>query len=65
MQNGRSTVERAFELAREGQCRSIGDIRRKLGSERYDAVDAHLGGAAIKKQLQVAIEAASRPAAAE
>lgn len=58
MQNGRSTVERAFELARGGQCRSIADVRRKLSSERYDAVDAHLGGPAIKKQLQTAIDVA-------
>ena len=56
---GRSTVERAFELARAGQCRSVADIRRKLSSERFEGVDAHLNGAAIKKQLQAAITAAA------
>ena len=31
-----STVERAYELARSGNCRTIDDIRRKLSAERYE-----------------------------
>jgi hypothetical protein len=46
-----STVERAYQLARSGSCRSIEDIRRKLSAERYDSVQAHLSGASIKRDL--------------
>ena len=47
----RKTVERAFELAREGSCRSVGEIRRKLKEERFDMIEAHLASGAIKRQL--------------
>jgi hypothetical protein len=65
MHDGRSTLERAFELAREGRCRSVGDIRRKLSAERHDRVEDHLSGTAIRKQLRLAIATAARTDAAE
>lgn len=46
-----STVERAYQLAREGKCRSIDDIRSTLTRERHDSVQAHLSGASIKRDL--------------
>ena len=46
-----TTVERAFELARNGSCRSMDDIRRRLKSERFDGVEGHLAGGGIKRQL--------------
>lgn len=54
------TVARALQIAREGKCRSVEDIRRRLASERHENVDAHLGGAAIRKQLRNLIQAAAR-----
>lgn len=50
-----TTVERSFELAREGQCRSIDDIRRKLKAERFDSVDSHLASGSLKRQLIAAM----------
>ena len=47
-----STVERAFSLARDGSCRTIGDIRAELKRDRYEAVDAHLSGGSIQRQLK-------------
>ena len=44
-------LERAFELARTGECGSIDDIRRRLKTERYSQVDAHLSGATLRRQL--------------
>ena len=58
MHGSLSTVERAFELAREGRCRSVADIRRKLTAERHDRVEENLRGSAIQKQLRHAIAAA-------
>lgn len=47
------TVQRAFELARGGSCRSLDDIRRRLSREDCLNVDAHLAGKAIRKQLKM------------
>lgn len=54
-----TTVERAFELAREGRCRSVDDIRRQLKAERFDSVEGHLAGGTIKRQLVQALNARS------
>ncbi|TPG40513.1 hypothetical protein EAH79_11435 [Sphingomonas koreensis] len=58
MQPLQSTIERAFELARTRQCRTIDDIRRKLTSEGYEAASQHLSGATIRRQLQAVINTA-------
>jgi hypothetical protein len=44
-------LERAFELAKSGDCGSIDDIRRQLKSEHYAQVDAHLAGSTVRRQL--------------
>ena len=46
-----TTIERALQLAREGRCRSVEDIRRKLKAEGFDMVDSHLAGGTLKRQL--------------
>lgn len=53
-----STVERAYQLARSGSCRSVEDIRRRLTAERYESVQAHLSGASIKRDLIALCKAA-------
>jgi predicted alpha/beta-fold hydrolase len=50
-------IARAFELARDGQCRNVSDIRRKLEREGYSGVDMHFRSASLKKQLAAAIKA--------
>ena len=52
----KNLIERAFELASEGNCRSVDDIRRKLTAERFGNVEAHLGGTTIRKQLKALIK---------
>ena len=46
------TVERAFELARDGRCRTLEEIRRTLAREQFGNVDAHLAGFGIRTQLK-------------
>ena len=46
-----SIIERAFELARSGDYATIDDIRKRLKSERYSQVDAHLAGISVRRQL--------------
>jgi hypothetical protein len=54
-----STVERAYQLARSGTCRSVEDIRRRLTAERYESVQAHLSGSSIKRDLIALCKAAA------
>ena len=49
--NGVGTVERAFQLAKSGECHSIDDIRRQLAREQCTNIDAHLAGSSIRRQL--------------
>lgn len=51
--NAGTTIERAFELAREGGCASVEDIRRTLSREGFSGVDAHLAGLGLRNQLKV------------
>lgn len=45
------TVERAFEIAPD--CTSIDEIRSRLKKEGRNAVDEHLQGNSIQKQLKM------------
>ena len=55
-----STLERAFELARSGECTNTADIRLRLKRERFDAVEGHLQGPAINRQLRLLCDEARR-----
>ena len=51
-------LERAFALARSGECRSLDELRAALRRENFLKIDEHLGGPTIKGQLKALIEAA-------
>jgi len=44
-------IERAFQLARSGQCRSMADIHQQLRREGFIQIQEHLSGRLIKSQL--------------
>ena len=46
-----SAVERAFELARSGQCRSVSEIIRRLPPDDREAVERHLAQPAARREL--------------
>jgi hypothetical protein len=46
-----TTIERAFELARSGACRTMPELKVRLRREQMDSVDQHLGGKLIRAQL--------------
>jgi hypothetical protein len=48
-------LERAFQLAKSGECRSVDEIRKKLGQEGYYATQ--VTGKGLKRQLQAIIAA--------
>lgn len=60
-----TTVERAFELARSGQCDNLPAIVAALKGERHESVDAHLAGPSIRKDLRRVWEAQGKVTPAE
>ena len=50
-------IERAYQLARSGECRNLEEIKRRLSREGYDSVSFHLGGKLTKEQLKGLIKA--------
>lgn len=60
-----TTIERAFELARSGQCDNLPAIVAALKGERHESVDAHLAGPSIRKDLRRVWEAQGKVAPSE
>lgn len=46
-----STIIRAFELAKSGECQSLTDIERRLSREGHEEVEDHLCGVLVRRQL--------------
>jgi hypothetical protein len=55
-----SALERAFQLAKSGECVSISDIKRQLSWEGYRA--SQINGPALYKQLRGLIRTAQAAA---
>ena len=63
-----TTLERAYELAQEGRCRTVSDIKQALSAEGFDRIQDSLYGptlsAALRKLCQANYVApAEEPAA--
>jgi hypothetical protein len=56
MDHGTSALERAFQLAKSGNCTSVADIKRRLIEEGYSV--AQVTGRELAKQLGALIRAA-------
>lgn len=50
------TVERAFEIAKAGGCSGMSDLVKMLKAERHEAVEEHLAGQSIRRDLRRAWE---------
>lgn len=51
------TIERAYELARSGICRSVEEINKRLSKEGFDSPQAHLAGRGIRRELTALMRA--------
>ena len=62
-----STVERAFQLARSGDCETLDDLRATLAREGYVDAVAQTSFPFVRKQLRDLLNgrAASKPVKAE
>lgn len=52
-----TTLERAFQLAKSGGCRSVSDIKKRLQAEGYAV--SQVEGSALRKQLMAIIKEAT------
>ena len=50
-------IERAFEIARSGDCQSVPLLGQKLFKEGFEDVSQHLNGVVLRKQLSALIKA--------
>ncbi|MFS0735721.1 hypothetical protein ABC347_01610 [Sphingomonas sp. 1P06PA] len=57
-------IERAFELAREGQLKDASAIAKVLSREGHQGAEQHLNGGAIRKQLAAILRASRTDGAA-
>ena len=67
-----TTLERAYELARSGECRTVGDIKTRLQQEGHERVQDRLYGGSLTSALRklcvahyVAPEGETAPAASD
>ena len=47
-----TTLERAYELAGSGTCRTVGDVKAKLQAEGYERVQDRLYGGSVTSALR-------------
>ena len=47
-----TTLERAYELAREGRCRTVSDIKQALSAEGFDRIQDSLYGPTLSAALR-------------
>jgi hypothetical protein len=47
-----TTLERAYELARSGECRTVGDIKTRLQHEGHERVQDRLYGGSLTSALR-------------
>jgi hypothetical protein len=60
-----STLERAYALARSGQCRDVETLKERLRADGCRAVDALLAPRSIRSHLAAICAATFKPAQAE
>ena len=47
-----TTLERAYELARSGECSSVSEVKSRLKAERFTDIAGHLYGPSVMGDLR-------------
>jgi hypothetical protein len=58
---GENPIERAFELARSGECQDMRELEQKLKREGFTNVLSHLSGPSIRRQINDLMAKAPQP----
>jgi hypothetical protein len=60
-----TTIERAYELARSGECRTLSDVKQRLSADGHDRIQEHLYGSTVSAALRKLCQANYVPKADE
>lgn len=63
--NPPSLLERAYQIARSGECAGLSDLRKQLRAEGHQQIEGHLSGLALRRELAALIDAANPAGPAE
>lgn len=47
-----TAIERAYDLAKQGACRTVSDVKQRLREEGYERIQDSLYGASITRDLR-------------
>jgi len=56
-----TTIERAYQLAESGTCRTPGDVKVKLKAEGFSSIQDQLHGATVTRALKQRCDASWSP----
>ena len=57
---GPTTIQRAYEIARSGECTSLDELVLQLKAERFEGVDGHIASASVRRDLRQISQSARR-----
>jgi hypothetical protein len=60
-----TTIERAYELARSGECRTLSEVKQQLSADGHDRIQEHLYGSTVSAALRKLCQAHYVPKADE
>lgn len=52
MNNRPTTLERAYQLAESGECRTVGEVKKRLQSEGFERIADQLYGRTVTNALR-------------
>ena len=55
-----TTLQRAYEIARSGECTSLDELVQQLKTERYEGVDVDIACASVRRDLRQISQSARR-----
>jgi hypothetical protein len=55
-----TTIQRAYEIARSGECTSLDELVQQLKTEQFEGVDAHIASASVRRDLRQISQSARR-----
>jgi hypothetical protein len=58
MDSNVTALERAFQLAKSGECGTVSDLKQRLRSEGYSSTQLSGGGGTLLRQFKALIKAA-------
>ena len=55
-----TTLQRAYEIARSGECTSLDELVQQLKAERFEGVDVQIASASVRRDLRQISQSARR-----